>query len=270
MHLARRATPKVAHIGGVLAVIGLATLPGLLVTDYYDLALAQGLPRAAVGARSPTTPQSSWAAAVMLATDDRADVLRPRDADGRRLPRRRGASSGRRSRSPSAGCCRSRPAPGSSRPPRARVLIGVALIPIGVRAARMSDQAWAERPAGRVRTRRDEGAEDGGRERRLTGEMAGVRLAGARLGHPGGLEQLAPRRVPPVHARPGRPRDGTGRPTRGGRRGSPPRGRLAAVRRPPSRPAAARCRPRSSAARGRPAGACRAPGRRRSPRSAPR
>ena len=46
MHLARRSTPKVAHIGGILAVIGLATLPGLLVTDYYDLALAQALPRA--------------------------------------------------------------------------------------------------------------------------------------------------------------------------------------------------------------------------------
>ena len=46
MHLARRATPKLAHIGGLLAVVGLATLPGLLVTDFYDLALAQALPRA--------------------------------------------------------------------------------------------------------------------------------------------------------------------------------------------------------------------------------
>src|SRR5262245_59042019 len=46
MHLARRASPKLAHIGGTLAVIGLATLPGLLVTDFYDLALAQALPPA--------------------------------------------------------------------------------------------------------------------------------------------------------------------------------------------------------------------------------
>ena len=46
MHLARRATPKLAHIGGLLAVLGLATLPGLLVTDFYDLALAEALPRA--------------------------------------------------------------------------------------------------------------------------------------------------------------------------------------------------------------------------------
>ena len=30
----------------LLAVGGLATLPGLLVTDFYDLALAQALPRA--------------------------------------------------------------------------------------------------------------------------------------------------------------------------------------------------------------------------------
>src|SRR3954469_19919876 len=44
-HLARRATPRLTHVGGVLALIGLGSLPGLLVTDFYDLALAQGLPR---------------------------------------------------------------------------------------------------------------------------------------------------------------------------------------------------------------------------------
>ena len=69
---------------------------------------------------------------------------------------------------------RSPPAPGSSRPPPAPSLIGVALIPIGVQVARMSDQAWAERPASsapRARRRRrwrsrappDRG--DGGRPR---------------------------------------------------------------------------------------------------------
>lgn len=31
-------------IGGTLAIIGTVTLPGLLVTDFYDLALAQSLP----------------------------------------------------------------------------------------------------------------------------------------------------------------------------------------------------------------------------------
>lgn len=45
MHLARGAAPKLAHIAGLLAVFGLATLPGLLVTDFYDLALAEALPR---------------------------------------------------------------------------------------------------------------------------------------------------------------------------------------------------------------------------------
>src|SRR6201991_5164130 len=45
LHLARGAAPKLAHIGGLLAIFGLATLPGLLVTDFYDLALAEALPR---------------------------------------------------------------------------------------------------------------------------------------------------------------------------------------------------------------------------------
>ena len=67
MHLARRATPKLAHIGGVLAVIGLATLPGLLVTDFYDLALAQALPRAE-SVEIADDAASSWAAAVVVAS----------------------------------------------------------------------------------------------------------------------------------------------------------------------------------------------------------
>ena len=68
MHLARRSTPKVAHIGGILAVIGLATLPGLLVTDYYDLALAQNLPRAAVGRDRRRRRRPAGPRAVLLAT----------------------------------------------------------------------------------------------------------------------------------------------------------------------------------------------------------
>ena len=65
MHLARRATPKLAHIGGLLAVGGLATLPGLLVTDFYDLALAQALPRAQ-SAEIADAAASGWAPALMF------------------------------------------------------------------------------------------------------------------------------------------------------------------------------------------------------------
>lgn len=42
--LARGASPKLANAGGILALIGLGSLPGLLVTDFYDLAMAQALP----------------------------------------------------------------------------------------------------------------------------------------------------------------------------------------------------------------------------------
>jgi hypothetical protein len=42
--LARQAAPKLATAGGILALIGLSALPGLLVTDFYDLAMAQALP----------------------------------------------------------------------------------------------------------------------------------------------------------------------------------------------------------------------------------
>ena len=67
MHLARRSTPKLAHIGGLLAALGLATLPGLLVTDFYDLALAQALPRSQSVAIADDAA-SSWAAIVIVAT----------------------------------------------------------------------------------------------------------------------------------------------------------------------------------------------------------
>jgi hypothetical protein len=141
MHLARRSTPKVAHIGGILVVIGLATLPGLLVTDYYDLALAQALPRE----QSVEIADSAmtWTAGVMLATTIapmffglvtllvaavRAGVAKwwapIAVAVGWILPF----------------------ASGTGLVPAAlgAVLIGVALIPIGVKVARMSDQTWAE------------------------------------------------------------------------------------------------------------------------------
>ena len=153
MHLARRATPKLAHIGGILAVVGLATLPGLLVTDFYDLALAQALPRA----------QS-------VAIADAAAGGLGRRAHGH-LRRSRRCSSGSSSlvvaavRAGVAKCwmpfalaigwllpfvVRHRARPGGRRrladPRRAR--------PVGVKVARMSDQAWAERPAGASRTTR--------------------------------------------------------------------------------------------------------------------
>jgi hypothetical protein len=64
MHLARGARPKLAHVGGLLAVGGLATLPGLLVTDFYDLALAEALPRAQ-SVEIAESAGESWAAAVM-------------------------------------------------------------------------------------------------------------------------------------------------------------------------------------------------------------
>lgn len=65
MHIARGAAPKLAHVGGLLAVLGLATLPGLLVTDFYDLALAEALPREQSVPISDAA-QGSWAAAVLV------------------------------------------------------------------------------------------------------------------------------------------------------------------------------------------------------------
>jgi hypothetical protein len=147
LHLTRRHTPKVAHIGGALAVIGLATLPGLLVTDYYDLALAQNLPRA----QSVEIADSAmtWPAGVMLATTIApmffglvtlmvaavrtgvAPVWAPvAVAVGWILPF----------------------ASGTGLVPAAvgAALIGAALIPLGVKVAGMSDQAWAERAFSRT------------------------------------------------------------------------------------------------------------------------
>ena len=151
MHLARRPTPKVAHIGGILAVLGLATLPGLLVTDYYDLALAQNLPRAQSVAIADDAA-SHWTAAVLLATTIapmffglvtlmvaavRAGVARfwapIAVAIGWILP----FASGTGLVAAAAGA----------------ILIGIALIPIGVRVARMGDQTWAEWTF--VRTKRE-------------------------------------------------------------------------------------------------------------------
>jgi hypothetical protein len=149
MHLARRSTPKVAHVGGLLAVIGLASLPGLLVTDYYDLALAQNLPRAE--SVKIADASMTWPAGVMLATTIapmffglvtlmvaavRAGVARfwapIAVAVGWILP----FASGTGLVPAAAGAA----------------LIGVALIPLGLKVARMSDQTWAERPF--VRTTR--------------------------------------------------------------------------------------------------------------------
>ena len=152
MHLARRAAPKLAHVGGLLAVLGLATLPGLLVTDFYDLALAEALPRAQSVAISDAT-QDSWAAAVMgmsaifpvfigtivLAVAAYRAGVAPIWAPfalliGWLLPLVSGT--------------------GLVPAVAGALLIAAVFVPIGVKAARMSDQAWAERAAGRVRTKR--------------------------------------------------------------------------------------------------------------------
>jgi hypothetical protein len=152
MHLARRASPKLAHIGGLLSVLGLATLPGLLVTDFYDLALAQHLPREQSVLISDAT-QDSWAAAVMglsaiapmffgliilMVAASRAGItqrwapvasaiawLLPFVSGTGLIPAVAGAT----------------------------IILGM-FGAIGLKVARMSDQAWAERPAGRVRTKR--------------------------------------------------------------------------------------------------------------------
>ncbi len=152
MHLARRATPKLAHVGGALAVFGLATLPGLLVTDFYDLALAQALPRAQSAAISDAT-QESWAAAVMgisavapmffglvalTVAAWRAGVTKfwaPfAVAIGWMLP----FASGTGLVPAAAGA----------------TLMLVVFAPIGLKVARMSDQAWEERLPLRSRTKR--------------------------------------------------------------------------------------------------------------------
>jgi hypothetical protein len=152
MHLTRRASPKLAHIGGLLAVLGLATLPGLLVTDFYDLALAQHLPREQSVLISDAT-QEGWAGAVMglsaiapmffgliilMVAASRAGIapgfapiaiaiawLLPFVSGTGLVPAVAGAT----------------------------IMVGL-FGHIGIKVARMSDQAWAERPAGRARTKR--------------------------------------------------------------------------------------------------------------------
>jgi len=47
-------------IGGTLAIVGTVSLPGLLVTDFYDLALAQELPRATSAAISDKASEPFW------------------------------------------------------------------------------------------------------------------------------------------------------------------------------------------------------------------
>jgi hypothetical protein len=128
-----------------LAALGLATLPGLLVTDFYDLALAQNLPRAQSVAISDATGDS-WAGALMgmsaiapmffgliilMAAAWRAGVVRgwylPAIAVAWLLPFVSGTG---------------------LVPAALGAGILVALFgSIGLKVARMSDQAWAERPA---------------------------------------------------------------------------------------------------------------------------
>jgi hypothetical protein len=67
MHLARGASPKLAHVGGLLAVFGLATLPGLLVTDFYDTALAEALPREE-SVKISDAATEGWASVLLVLT----------------------------------------------------------------------------------------------------------------------------------------------------------------------------------------------------------
>jgi hypothetical protein len=148
MHLARRAAPKLAHVGGLLAVGGLATLPGLLVTDFYDLALAQALPRAE-SVKIADAAAEGWAPAVLLmsgvfpvfigtivlaAAAWRAGVVGGWApvalAIGWLLPIVSGT--------------------GLVPAVVGALLIGAVLAPIGVKVARMGDQAWAERAFSRT------------------------------------------------------------------------------------------------------------------------
>ena len=244
MHLARRATPKLAHIGGLLAVFGLATLPGLLVTDFYDLALAEALPRAQSVAIADAT-QESWAAAVMgmsavfpvfigtvvLAVAAYRAGVAPIWAPfalvvGWLLPIVSGT--------------------GLVPAVAGALLIAAVFMPIGAQG-RPDERSGVGRASGRPRPHQArEGAEDRGGERRLIGEMAGIRRARLSRRPRESARRLHDRRPAAKDPRPSRrtsrrgrwrrPPDGTGRPTRGGRCGSPPRGRLVAVRRTSTAP----------------------------------
>jgi hypothetical protein len=61
---ARPASRWLRTPGAVLAVIGTATLPGLLVTDIYDLALAQKLPRG-LSVAVANHANNAWSGAIM-------------------------------------------------------------------------------------------------------------------------------------------------------------------------------------------------------------
>lgn len=52
------------RIGGVLTILGATTMPGLLIVDAYDIAIAQELPRD-VGVRVSETVGEQWMAAVI-------------------------------------------------------------------------------------------------------------------------------------------------------------------------------------------------------------
>ena len=139
---------RLAHIGGALAVFGLATLPGLLVTDFYDLALAQALPRSQSVAIADAT-QESWAAAVMgisaIAPMFFGLVILSVAAW------RAGVAKGWMPFALVVGLLLPFVS-GTGLVPAAAgaTLLLIVFGSIGVKAARMSDQAWAERPAGRA------------------------------------------------------------------------------------------------------------------------
>ena len=244
MHLARRATPKLAHVGGLLAVGGLATLPGLLVTDFYDLALAQAC--LARSGRDRRRRRPGWAPALMFMSGVLPVFIgtvvlvvaawRAGVAQGWMPFDSRWAGWRRSSRAPASARRRRRdPAPRRVRHDRRQ---GRPHQRSGVGRAAGDEAAYEPR----------EGAEDRGRERRLSREVPGVRRAGGRLGHTGPRQQVRPRGVPVVerlwsssgwnwtpHAR---------RPRRKPSARPPPASRSSAA------PAAARSRPRSSAGRG--------------------
>ena len=151
MHLARRATPKLAHIGGLLAVGGLATLPGLLVTDFYDLAMAQALPRAQ-SVEIADAAAAGWAPALMfisgvLPVFIGTTVLAV-------AAWRAGVAQGWAPFVLVAGWLLPLVSGTGLVPAVAGALLILAVFgSVGVKVARMSDQAWAERSA-RSRTTR--------------------------------------------------------------------------------------------------------------------
>ena len=220
MHLARRATPELAHIGGLVAVGGLATLPGLLVTDFYDLALAEALPRAQ-SAEIADAAASGWVPAPPRSSPRAAGLHRDR------RPRRRRLARGRRPGLDAVRAGRRLAGRRSSPdPPSLPAVAGASLIlavfgTVAWEVVRMSDQAWAERPSARSRTTRAKAP-----------KIAAESAAG------GGIAERPPRHGRrarsrrPAPARPSTSRisrssarwstssDGTGRPTRGGRGGT--------------------------------------------------